>query len=434
MTTIRNDAIDRVRSRDYEGEEAPASSPGKETRSFVPSAEVDTHAQRLMLSFVVPSGVKPDNDDTAYLAMTPGAEDEARAMARTGHGHVSVVHGSASSIVSAADGSGRTFDLSNPDQIDGFVQTLGVPFEVGVAVSETLWRATPEERDELAGIAKTWAPAERGGHSPSRLVLSGHGIGGIEATGFGTVHLDALASLAVAMPNAAARVEDVFLAACFQGRADRLEKLVAAFPNLKTAHGYTDFSPERDVASVERWEAATRGRAEPRVWLYKGNSWTASGGYATKTLPLDVAKAQLARVDVFDRYFNGDARSVNTHDGPLVTYYRALEAIPKDQLPDGEREQLVVRERQTVRLRFYASIAAGFAVDQGAALRAGYATVGMRVPDFAHLDRKQALAAIADTEKRAAPVADRPEVKELLRLLGAFQRLENDRPGDLRDH
>lgn len=248
------------------------------TRAFVDA----THAQ---------ASRAPDpprfGDGILYVGMNSKgaqAQSEAQVLRRAGSGVRDIVgHAEADKSLGAdhvrlADGS--IVDVGSPEGAHTFAASLGLPSAQTERVAEVLVGANAGSRDELAGMAKVFAVCERGGDSPSRLVISGHCAGttvwdGGDA-GWGELRLGDVFSLADAMPRAAAQVEDVMLSACSSGydreRAGSsrvaLESWREHFPNLKTAWGYggdSDYhSPTGEVANAHlaAWEKATRGRAD----------------------------------------------------------------------------------------------------------------------------------------------------------------------------
>ncbi len=426
---IDGEHLEPLRLRNDHDDEPPARPQAtRAAHAYEPPHAVDEHAQRQILAFLIAreSLVEPDNDDTLVLAMTKGAEAEAMALAKTAHGHVTVVRGGPGMNADAADGSARSFDLSTREGMDGFAATLGVPSHVANEVSTTLSMADIAERDELAEIAKAWAPAERGERSPSRLLVSGHGgTRSVFGDQTGWVNFSSIARLAHAMPNAAARVEDVFVSACFQGHAANIDVWIQAFPNLRTVHGYRSYAPERDITNIRTWEAATRGHAERRVALPIGNSWTRHDGFFNKEQQLHVVRRQVAALDVFDSHFKGEEPSPRS--GALSNYYVAIKELENhSELSASERLVWSDRVTRTMYLRHYPGVAECFAADHAAVLRTGYASLGTNAPDFSRMGRKQALEAIADAERRAAALPPRPATRELLRVLRELKELKSD--------
>jgi hypothetical protein len=258
-------------------------------------------------------------------------------------------------------------------------------------------------------------------------VLSGHGTGQVLYGPNGHIEPRCLARLAAAMPRAAAHVEHVFVAACYFGGAAQIEQLLATFPNLRTVHGYAAAAPAEDVSGMRAWEIATRGGSARRAALAGGASWTRSGGFSATEVPLGIARANVARLDVYDRCFDGEEACPDPHSGPLRDYYTALRALAaRSDLDANERAALLARADRTLRLCYYAAeTAPRFAKSHASALRAGFGAVGERAPDFGHLSRQQALAAISAFENKLAEVPAPPAAAlESLRLLRALRDLD----------
>jgi hypothetical protein len=318
-------------------------------------------------------------------------------------------------------------DLSNRDGVEAFVVGLGLPPVQTREIAGAILMNDPTGRDELARIAKAWAPAEHGGRAPARLVLSGHGATEqIFGDDTGAIGLASVEALARAMPGAAAQIEDVFVSACFQAKPGRIQKLVDALPNVATVQGYEDYAPANDVTNILRWEAATRGHAERAITLPSGGSWTRGAGFSARQIPLDLALSEVTRRDVFDAYFRGDATDREAHTGPLSSYYQALQDVSShpDVRPET-KEKIDLRIAQTLALRHYPETRARFAQANEAALRRGYEQLGTAVPDFARLDRKHANDAIGATARRVTESGQMtPEIAEMLRLLKGLWDLD----------
>jgi hypothetical protein len=362
---------------------------------------------------------KPEGDDVLYVGMNC-ATTEGGALARQAHARVTVLVGGTSSTVGGAD-------LSTREGVEAFAGTLGLPQSQATEVALAILGNDVDGRDELARIALAWAPAEHGQRIPSRLVLSGHG-GTEEIFGdtTGTLAMAQVAALARSMPRAAAQIEDVFLSACFQAKPGRIQKLLDAFPNAATVQGYEDFAPANDVTNILRWEDATRGHAERTIALPLGGAWTRHAGFSSREIPLDAALSEVVRHDVFDAYFRGDAIDRDPHRGPLATYYQALQRVSgRSDVPPETKRIVDQRILQTLALRFFPETRVRFARTHGAALRIGCAQLGVPVPDFARLDRKQANDAIADAARHAlASGRSSPEIATTLRLLLGLRDLD----------
>jgi hypothetical protein len=226
------------------------------------------------------------NDDILYLGTNttpmPGPQGkqvpqwqmERDALAWKSGGKCTTITPSTSDTIAAA---GKTYDLAKPADVDAWSKTLGLPADRAAAVATAIKNASPNGRDELAQIATVWAKGELGGSVPSRLVLSGHYADHIaDASGNTPNGVDArdIQALAKAMPNAAARVEDIMVSACYGGSKDQIDAWRGAFPNAKSVWAYgkggheaSDKSPTA-FAAIEHlveWEKETRGRALPNA-------------------------------------------------------------------------------------------------------------------------------------------------------------------------
>jgi hypothetical protein len=302
--------------------------------------------------------------------------------------------------------------------------------------------------DELALIARVWAQAERGGHMPTRMVLSGHNTGsGIWGDDNGKLSFEMLERLADAMPTAARKVEDLHLSACYSGGETLMNRYQAIFPNAKTVWAYGDSAPgsySGATAHLNRWERATRGsRAELdrdiAAKTRKGENvtvWTSSRGYQDGQAP-EGLDARRQRVETSSRafagYFSGSQAVGNPGQGPLREYYSAMQRLLQSaDLPAAERPDLEAKKDQTIRLLFYTkSVAPKFAAKHGEAIKAGYEALGLAVPDFAKLSRADAMARIAEFETALdAPAAGKhvPEAAKTLRplLVDGLKALTSD--------
>jgi hypothetical protein len=359
--------------------------------------EASAHAT---LAFVAQRAAPPPNHDLLFVGMSDSALTELSAIERGAKGEVSAVIGSASTVVRAPDG-----QVCNVDTYEGrrrFAATLGLPSPQ--AVEDALEKAPPDGRNELAQIALVWAKAEQGLAVPSRLVLSGHGwMSDVHGAG-GSLPFESLARLAQAMPSAARQIEHVFVSACFQGQPARMQAIVDMFPNLKTASGYEEFAPQNDTHNLRAWEASTRVHREVRPPIAGANVWTRHGGFAheekSASIRSDVQRMEL----VFTDAFLGDERVRDPHQGPVCAYYQSLQRLLgcRDLSP-AERATWTERARQTYCLRFYATLRTNFDADHGQAIKDACARIGLAPPRFDQLDRKGALAAIADLEPKMPP-------------------------------
>jgi hypothetical protein len=79
--------------------------------------------------------------------------------------------------------------------------------------------------------------------------------------------------------------------------------------------------------------------------------------------------------------------------------------LQHEDLPDDEKRTRVARADVTIRLIYFDSIRAAFAKQYKNAIAAGYSALGLPIPDFSRLDRKSALASVAEFEAKVRPGA-----------------------------
>lgn len=347
---------------------------------------------------------EPGNDDVLFVGMRKATKDESRALEkRSSKFDVTFVGGSETTIKSG----GKKHDLTDRAGIDAFVATLGLPADQSTRIADAIENAPESGRNELAGIAKVWAEAEKGGSIPSRMVISGH-----HAFNFfgdhGTLGEDNVWELARAMPKAAAQVEDIHLSGCYTLGRDTIHDWQDAFPKLETLWAYDQTAPDAHggaQGAEAKWDAATRGRigilgreaAKKTAHADQVIVWSRTGGYDDgKAEP---AKADLeARVangkDAFDEAMRGD-RTFGHHGNELRDYYNAVRDLGEHgETSATERAALKDRGERTIRLLYFDSVSKEWAKANDAVLTEGYAAAGLAKPSFAKLDRAQSNAKI----------------------------------------
>jgi hypothetical protein len=386
-----------------------------------------------------PASGQPSNDRILYVGMNPGSTYESAALRGTG-APITAIHDSAVPDQVTGPG-GRLFDVSTEQGAADFVATLGLSAEQSAAVASAIFVGYPDARDELARIAQAWAPAERGGTMPSRLVLSGHSGGsGVWGEDNGVLTLDSIGRLAEAMPEAARRVEDVHIAGCYSGGAYAMERLRAIFPRVKTIWAYSGSAPAAGPVAARHqvlWERATRGSrtdldraiVEHVAGGEKVAVWSMTGGYQDGHPPRPYAEVR-ADMDLlaptFDAFFRGEEVVSSPQSGPLRDYYNALQAcLQHPDLPASDRAALESRRDVTIRLIYYAAtVARRFAAHFASAIEAGFSSVGLPAPDFAALSRRDALASIAAFEPRGRAPGAPPAAVALLQILEGLVQLD----------
>jgi hypothetical protein len=339
----------------------------------------------------------PQGDDILYVGMNPGARSELLAL-RTGFGRV---EGIFDALVPDLGGHrGQTFELSTQSGIDAMVRTLGIGPQRESRVAQAIAAGGHDARDELASIARVWSRSS----VPPRLVISAHYVGdGPSGENNGKMTWDALASLARALPEAAAQVEDVHLAGCNTGYLS-VDRMAAMFPNLKTVWAYRKSAPgARNGAQrhMKAWESATRGRTQSielkrRSLGRHGENvvlWSQSRGYRdARQVPLaQLWREYQARRYLIDAYFAGEREVTDPHKGELRDLYEHLQALLGRQDFSGDRAALEHERALIVRLLYYDRIRKRFQGVFRDRLRTAYdfSGIGGRPPDFSHLSRNR---------------------------------------------
>jgi hypothetical protein len=317
---------------------------------------------------------------------------------------------------------------------------LGLRAERGRAILDAVRAADPSGREELAALALVWAVAENGTRAaPSRLVLSGHSSGETFWDGEGAGQLDFadVRRLALAMPRAAAHVEDVHLSACSTGGqaalADRRAEWLAAFPNLRTIWGYDGAAPEAGGGHLADWAMATRGRTD-RLALTPSRArehvalWDRTSGYRDGAEPLARVRARALVADGrFEDWVSGARRPRGADDAALVADYRTYQALSKrSDVPPAEREDAWERAETLLRVRYFEP-AIGRAIDRelGEAIESGYRALGRTPPTFAGRSLADAIRQIDEFEQALARanVSSDPSVSRTRELLAGVRSL-----------
>ncbi|ATB41482.1 hypothetical protein CYFUS_006948 [Cystobacter fuscus] len=382
------------------------------------------------------------NDDVLVLGMNPHTGTEAEAIHRANpRARVTTLQDTVRNdqvVTSSARGGEKVHDLKGEAGLQSFVATLELPWAQSQRVAAALAGAGEDARDELAQLAQVWARAEKGGVIPSRLVLSGHSGGSSlwgEERGFknGVLSRDNIAQLAAALPRAAAGIEDLCVAACYNGGQTTVEAWRAIFPQVRTVWAYHGSAPgaaSGSTAHLARWEKATRGevnalQADAARGLRKGENlavWSRRDGYQTAAVNanLDELRTRYASGQgSFARSFSGAEAVRDAQRGPLREHYNTLQALlGRPEVSASERAGLERARDQTLRVLFYGNVAVQFQRTHQASLQRGFAALGWSAPDFSRLGRGEALSVIqsfeAELSRRQPPP---PEARRLLPLL-----------------
>jgi hypothetical protein len=349
---------------------------------------------------------KMAQDDILLVGLNEVSKHEAAALRKRGNGVV-YVQDEGNDTISI---DGTKYDLTDASDLTSFVATLGLPKDQSAAIAAAIRSGGYDIKDELARIAWVWADAEKGRGIPARLILSGHGVGtSIFGTGNGSLQRATLASLAAAMPRAAAQIEDLHLAACYCGGQALVLEWAKIFPRVKTVWAYSGSAPTEGgaVAHLRVWDRATRGDQEkinPRVVANAGKGyhvaiWSRIHGYLDESdlLPVATLRSNLAAGEpLFQAYLSGDRTVGNPHRGELRDYYNNVQALLGHPDSSAAERPAVEKKRDvTIRLLYYdTAIRTGFAKNRADLIAAGYKALGMPPPNFGVLSRKAALEAI----------------------------------------
>ncbi len=381
-----------------------------------------------------PAGA-PRPNEIVFVGMGDHAAHEIAELRRVAQGGVQGIADSRAGddkVALQVGGRTKTYDLDAEAGVREFVKDIGLSGAKAAEVAAIIAGAGRDAKDEIALTIKAFAEAERGQRTLERLVLSGHSVGsGVWGDSNGMFDLDKLARIAGAFPNAARQVEDFLIQGCYSGQERHMDQFQSMFPNLKTAMAYTGSAPGTySGATVHeaRWERATRGRdpgaldRDLFLGTRKGENvavWNRTDGYQSANPPRSLVQLRTAvetRQPDFDAFFRGDRNVEDTQSGPLREYYSAVQALlGSRELPAAERPRLEAARDQTIRLIFYdARIKGKFQQAHTAAIREGFAAVGLPAPDFSRLSRREALAKIAEFERALAERNPKPGAAQAL--------------------
>ena len=378
-------------------------------RGNATSAAPMAHAIGEQLDIDALRSVAAAADAVVLLGMNDTAIDEARGLRRGAP--VLLVHDVATRKDVATGADGAVYDLRTEAGRRGLVASLALPDAVAGRVLDVLGSASDGARRELAVLACLWAPGERGGAVPARLLISGHG----DSRAFFGEDGDGLfdreiAALARAMPRAAAQVRHLHLAACQHGYDPRMQTFRDAFPQLESIWGYSGFSPSGAPARHHQstWERATRageGSLElspddvARTRRARAVSiWTRERGYdGPAARELGIVIRELRDTDgTYARYHRGELEDHDPRTGPLAERYQRLQEVV-NHLDFAEQrpafQEHYERERDTaLRLRFFTThVTRAFDRHYGSAIAAGYRTLGLTPPRFSGMTRRESV-------------------------------------------
>jgi hypothetical protein len=213
--------------------------------------------------------------------------------------------------------------------------------------------------------------------------------------------------------------------------ADKMMRWPGIFPNLVSIWAYTGSAPgsvSGATLHLRIWEKQTRGDStgahrSGANKTRKGDNVTVwSRVYGTESDTVESIQVlrdrESADRHVFTAFFNGDQLVVDTDACPLRDYHNTVMALLNHvDLTQSERSSLEKKRDITVRLIFHQKeIRSKFQQAYRADIEAGYSALKLKAPNFAALDRKQALSAINEFRQNAGahPLT---AVEHCLRLL-----------------
>lgn len=387
----------------------------------------------------VQEGKKPTYTGIVHFGLNGGAETEAGLLNR-----LNGDKGGAKSIRNQKEQdvlvrNKQRMDLATPEGRTAWLAGLGLGEDLAGQVEGVIRDAGGGARDELGQLVEVYIQAETGVRRMDRLVLSGHNVGSqMWGDDNGSVPFETFVELGTLFPKAAAQVRHLLVSACYSGGEKQMDTYKAAFPGLQSIMAYTGSSPGTYSGAqnhIQRWEKNTEQGDGSNVDkdiaknTRKGenvSTWNATDGYqGDQPMELYELESELSDGDaIFEKYYTEGQKVSDPQTGELRAYYNLVQrALRHPELSDGRAAELELRRDQTIRLLFYHLIRTRFVGEHGDKLTAGYAAAGgMELPDYAKLERADALTAI----KAFEPAASGGDAAIALDLLWrGLVRLEN---------
>ena len=326
-----------------------------------------------------------------------------------------------------------TFDLTSDAGIKAFVDSLNLATSADADKLKALISSQgAADRDDLVHVIAVYAKTEADKvDRMSRVVLSGHSYGTLiyNEDAKGRIQFDSLVALAGIFPKAAAQTRHLLVLACLAGDKDTIKNYyLKAFPNLQTFWGWTRATCPTGAGAadaLEKWSRITdRNPTEMPLPPEHQATW-AAGNYQTND-PVDpTALMGQIRGDEskFNQYLSGDKTDADSHAGFLFEYYQRARtaALHTSEITGADHDYAQLHADQSYRLRFWPGMVSNFWKNYGTAVQAGYGS--FQPPDYAHLNRKDALTAIAGFSA-ASKATDRAAIARAQQLLDALKNLD----------
>ncbi|HSE43000.1 MAG TPA: hypothetical protein VLH08_19730, partial [Acidobacteriota bacterium] len=192
-------------------------------------------------------------------------------------------------------------------------------------------------RDELAQLGTTLHQVGKGKINANRLVISGHGMPGgtIMDDNYDGYTLKDVKNLAKIFPEGSKKMEHVAIAACFCGSGKaNFQDMQDAFPNLKSAFAYKQFSPKAGEGAevhLTKWAKTTDGADPSGVdpTIAKTATWNSVDGYKGLSDRRfdEVMQSVNDKKSAYDAYQPGGTKKAapqGKHDPALDAYYTEL--------------------------------------------------------------------------------------------------------------
>jgi hypothetical protein len=258
---------------------------------------------------------------------------------------------------------GKNYDLKKEADLDAYRDALvngtdKMPTKQAQDFVDFLKTQKEESRDELAQLGVTFFKTGEGKLPMNRLVISGHGWNGtISGDDDGEFKLSDVEKLAKVFPEGAKKIEHVAVSACFCAGDKSFSTLRAAFPNLKSAFAYNEFSPKAESGApvhLRKWESLTEAKVDSSQVdppFAKTATWNSVDG--TQGLPkitlADAEKAVKDRESILNDYRSGKKKlTSNQSDAELNEYYARILDLLRHPDISKEREAEVEKLRQEV--------------------------------------------------------------------------------------
>jgi hypothetical protein len=358
-----------------------------------------------------------ETDAIIFLGLNKSATHEANVLKQQGNKVIFIGKGTPDEIIVSK----QKYDLKTRRGITDFVKTLGLGPSGESNLISAIEAGGDDIRDELAKLAEVLVDLDKKGVGATRLIISGHSIGGsFWGDHNGMLEIDNIKRIVASTPLAAGLIEDLHLSACYSGKENDLKTWRTVFPNVQTIWAYSGSAPgSHSGATVHmtRWDKATRNLKDSldrsiAARTRKGKNvavWSKRFGYQSQNSSsiTDILARIIGAQAMYQSYFDGTKVVSNTQTGELRDYYNDLHALLGHPLvTSAQRIQYEPELETTIRLIYFdKSVKKAFTRHHAGLIADGYREAGMSAPDFAVLSRKNCLKAVDDFTKKVSGLA-----------------------------